>query len=118
MERVFESQPHARGNQPMNYRLKKIRAIIFRVTEGEHALIRNAAAAADDFPNNWCRHLVLRYVDPDQMSTSEDLPTNPPTPQPPIGVSPNPLSIPKNGSATITVTVSPCGTTNVQVKTF
>ena len=102
----------------MNYHLKKIRAITFRVTEAEHALIRNAAAAADDFPNSWCRHVVLRYAGPDQMSTSEGLTANPPTPQSSIGVSPNPLSIPKNGSATITVTLLPCGTTNVLVKTF
>jgi hypothetical protein len=103
----------------MNYRLKKISTITFRVTEAEHALIRNAAAAAaDDFPNSWCRHVVLRYAGPDQMSTSEDLTTNRPTAQSSIRVSPNPLSSPKNGSATITVTLSPCGTTNVQVKTF
>jgi hypothetical protein len=102
----------------MNYRLKKIRTITFRVTEAEHVLIRNAAAAADDFPNSWCRHVVLRYAGPDQMSTSEDLTTNRPTAQSSIRVSPNPLSSLKNGSATITVTLSPCGTTNVEVKTF
>jgi hypothetical protein len=101
----------------MNYRLKKIRAIAFRVTEAEYALIRNAAADAADIPNSWCRHVVLRYARPNQISTSEGLTANPPT-QSSIGVSPNPLSIPKNGSATITVTLSPCGTTNVQVKTF
>ena len=103
----------------MNYRLKKISTITFRVTEAEHALIRNAAAAAaDDFPNSWCRHVVLRYAGPDQMSTSEGLTANRLSPQSSIGLSPNPLSIPKNGSATVTITLSPCGTTNVQVKTF
>ena len=102
----------------MNYRLKKIRAIAFRVTEAEYALIRNAAADAADIPNSWCRHVVLRYAGPDQMATSEGLTAIPRTPQSSTGVSPNPQSIPKDGSATITVTVSPCGTTNVQVKTF
>ena len=102
----------------MNYPLKKIKAIAFRVTEAEYALIRNAAAAAADIPNSWCRHVALRYSGPDQMSTSEALTADPPNPQSSIGVSPNPLSIPKNGSATITVTLSPCGTTHVQVKTF
>lgn len=98
----------------MNYRLNKIRSISFRITEAEYALIRNAAAEAADIPNSWCRHVALRYARPNEISTSESPTADPFTPQ----SSPNPLSIPKNGSATITVTLSPCGTTNVQVKTF
>ncbi len=93
---------------------KKNKIITFRVTQAEHALIQNAAAAADDVPNNWCRHVALRHARSDQMSTIE----GPTTPQSSIGVSPNPLSILKDGYATVTVTLSPCGTTNVQVKTF
>ena len=102
----------------MNYRLKKIRAIIFRVSEAEYALIRNAAADAADIPNSWCRHVALRYARPNQISTSESPTADPSTPQSSTRARPNPLPIPKNGSATITVTLSPCGTTNVLVKTF
>ena len=97
---------------------KKNRHIAFRVTGAEHALIQNAAAAADDVPNNWCRHVLLRYARSGQMSTIVGPTPNPTTAQSSIGVTPNPLSIPKNGYAIVTVTLSPCGTTNVQVKTF
>lgn len=46
---------------------KKNRIITFRVTEAEHALIENAAAAADDDPNTWCRHVALKCSRSDQM---------------------------------------------------
>ena len=96
---------------------KKNRIITFRVTEAEHALIRNAAtAAADDVPNNWCRHVLLGIVGSHQMSIFEVPTVNPATPQ--SSIDPNPLSIPKNAYAIVTVTLSPCGSTNVQVKTI
>jgi len=98
---------------------KKNRIITFRVTEAQHALIQNAAAAAAvDVPNNWCRQVALRYAHSDQESTIEGPTANPTTPQSSIGVSPNPLSIPKNSYAIVSVTLSPCGSTNVSVKTF
>ena len=51
---------------------KKNKIITFRVTEAEHALIENAAAAADDDPNNWCRHVALKCSRSDQMFTIDD----------------------------------------------
>jgi hypothetical protein len=51
---------------------KKIRIITFRVTETEHALIQNAAAAADDDPNNWCRRVALKSSRTDQIASIDD----------------------------------------------
>jgi hypothetical protein len=102
----------------MNYRLKKSRSIAFRVTEAEYASIRNAAADAADIPNSWCRHVALRYARPGEISTSESPNVDASTPQSSTRARPNSLSIPKNRHATVTVTVSPCGTTNVQVETL
>ena len=102
----------------MNYRFKKIRSIAFRVTEAEYASIRNAAADAADIPNSWCRHVALRYARRDEISTSESPTVDASTPQSSTRPRPNSLSLPKNRQATVIVTVSPCGTTNVQVETF
>ena len=102
----------------MNYRLKKIRSIAFRVTEAEYASIRNAAADAADIPNSWCRHVALRYARPDGIFTSESPAVDASPLQSSTRVRPDSLSIPKNRHATVTVTVSPCGTTSVQVETF
>ncbi len=48
---------------------KKNKIITFRVTEAEHALIENAAAAADDDPNHWCRQVALKCSGSDQIFT-------------------------------------------------
>ena len=43
----------------MKKNLNRDRIVTFRVTEDEYAGIANAALAADDEPNSWCRSVAL-----------------------------------------------------------
>jgi hypothetical protein len=52
--------------QPMKKNLNRIRIITFRVTEDEYAGIANAALAADDEPNSWCRSVALNSINKTQ----------------------------------------------------
>ena len=50
----------------MKKNLNRIRIITFRVTENEYTGIANAAQAADDEPNSWCRSMALSSINKTQ----------------------------------------------------
>ena len=52
----------------MKKNLNRIRIITFRVTEDEYAGIANAALAADDEPNSWCRSVALSSINKAQTT--------------------------------------------------
>jgi hypothetical protein len=54
--------------QPMKKNLNRVRIITFRVTEDEYAGIANAALAADDEPNSWCRSMALNSINKAQTT--------------------------------------------------
>jgi hypothetical protein len=46
----------------------RIKIITFRVTQDEYAQIANAALAADDEPNSWCRNVALSSSNKPQIA--------------------------------------------------
>ena len=51
---------------------KRTRNIAFRVTEAEYERIENAAMAAGDDPNNWCRKAALSELSEGQTFTKNE----------------------------------------------